>query len=94
MAESDSLKTTKKNIENVMQKKKKTNGSKKSSNEKSSGKQAPDTETESELFRNRTARNPKGEAVTLTKTDIKRLEKTYYREGFAKDKHAKKLCRK
>lgn len=82
MAESDSLKTTKKNIENVMQKKKKTNGSKKSSNEKSSGKQAPDTETESELFRNRTARNPKGEAVTLTKTDIKRLEKTYYKEGY------------
>ena len=78
----ESLKTTKKNIENVKQKKKETNGSKKSSNEKSSGKQAPDTETESELFRNRTARNPKGESVTLTKTDIKRLEKTYYKEGY------------
>ena len=61
---------------------KKTNGSKKSK-EKSSGKQAPDTKTtESELFVNRTNTYPKGEKVRLTKTDIERLEETYYKEGY------------
>ena len=65
-----------------MASKEKTNGSKKSK-EKSSGKQAPDTKTtESELFVNRTNTYPEGEKVRLTKTDIERLEETYYKEGY------------